>query len=75
MKGLEGTSWRCREDLPRRCQADAAGAAELVLVAPFFIDVPSELLDRLRAAARELGLAESLITTVAIALFLEGEGF
>lgn len=75
MKGLDGTNWRCEEDRPPQCQAGAAGAAEPVLLAPFSIGLPSELIDRLRAAARELGLPESAIATVAIALFLEGEGF
>lgn len=75
MKGLDGTSWRCGEVLPPQCQAGAAGTAELVLLAPFSTGPPSELLDRLRAAARELGLTESVIATVAIALFLDGEGF
>ena len=75
MKGLDGTSWRCEEDRTPQCQAGVAGTAELVLLAPFSTGLPPELIDRLRAAARELGLPESLIATVAIALFLEGEGF
>ena len=46
-----------------------------MLLAPFSTGPPPELIDRLRAAARELGLPESLTATVAIALFLEREGF
>jgi hypothetical protein len=75
VKGLDGTSWRCEEDRPPQCQAGAAGTAELVLLAPSSIGLPPDLIDRLRAAGRELGLPESLIATVAIAVFLEGEGF
>jgi len=75
VKGLEHTNWRCGEVLPPQCQTGVARAAEPVLLAPFSTGPPSELIDRLRAAARELGLPESVIATVAIALFLEGEGF
>ena len=75
MKGLDDTSWRCGEALAPQCQAGAAGTAEPVLLAPFSTGLPPELIDRLRAAAHELGLPESVIATVAIALFLEGEGF
>jgi hypothetical protein len=46
-----------------------------VLLAPFSTGLPPELIDRLRGTTRELGLPESLIATVAIAVFLDGEGF
>ncbi len=72
MKGLDGTDWRCRESLPPGGSADPTIA---VLLAPFSTGLPPELIERLRAAACELGLHESLIAAVAIALFLDGEGF
>jgi len=75
VKGLDGASWRCEEDRPPQCQAGAARAGEPVLLAPFSTGLPPELIDRLRGTTRELGLPESLIATVAIAVFLEGEGF
>lgn len=73
MKGLNSTGWGCCESLPCRCRA--ADPATAALLAPFATGLPPELIERLRGAARALGLHESLITAVAIALFLDGEGF
>lgn len=73
MKGLGSTNWRCRESLPPTSRPAAPAIA--VLLAPFATGLPPELIDPLRSVASELGLPESLIAAVAIALFLDGEGF
>jgi hypothetical protein len=75
VKRLEGTSWRCDEVLPRGHRAGDARTPGPMLLTPVSTGLPPELIDRLRAAAFELGLPQSVIAAVAIALFLEGEGF
>ncbi len=75
MKGLKARRWCCSETLAWQHRTGARPTTGPVLLAPFSTGPPPELIDRLRAAARELGLSESLIATVAIPLFLEGEGF
>lgn len=73
MKGLDRTSWGCREGHPyARRAADPAIAA---LLAPWSTGLPPELIERLRSSARGLRLHESLIAAVATALFLDAELF
>jgi hypothetical protein len=75
VKGLEGTSWRCGEVLSLQYRASDNGAAGPIVLASFATGLPPQLIGRLRDAASELGLPESVVAAVAIALFLEGEGF
>jgi hypothetical protein len=75
VKELNARRWCCSETHAWQHRTGARRTAGPALLAPFSSGLPPVLLDRLRAAARDLGLPESLIATVAIALFLEGEGF
>jgi hypothetical protein len=75
LKGVHGREWLGSEVLALQGRAGDARTPGPVLLAPFSIGLSPELLDRLRAAAPELGLPESMIAAAALALFLEGEGF
>lgn len=74
MYGSQGPSWRCgeRRTLPFR-KVDVRPARPLV-VAPVSTRLPSELLDRLRIAAPQLGPRKGEIAAAAIDLFLSEEG-
>jgi hypothetical protein len=72
VKGLRGTSWRCGE---ARSPHGRCVAARPALFAPFSSSLPLGLLERLRVAARQLGLCEREIATEAIERLLEEEGF
>jgi hypothetical protein len=69
---LHGTSWRCGE---ARSPDGRCGAARPALLAPFSSSLPLGLLERLRVAARQLGLCEREIATETIERLLEEEGF
>jgi hypothetical protein len=75
VKGLHGTSWRCCEARSPLGRGGATGPAEYALLAPFSLGVPVGLLERLRAAARQLGLCEGEIAAEAIERLLDEEGF
>jgi len=75
VKGLHGKSWRYCEDRSPLGRGGAAKPAEYALRAPFSTSLPLGLLDRLRVAARQLGLCEREIAAEAIERLLEEEGF
>jgi hypothetical protein len=74
VKGLHETIWRCGEAR----SPEHGGAARPIapaLLAPFPTSLPLGLLERLRVAARQLGLRERDIATDAIERLLDEEGF
>jgi hypothetical protein len=75
VKGLHGISWRCCEARSRLGRGGAAKPAEYALLAPFSTGIPVGLLERLRVAARQLGLCEREIAAEAIERLLDEEGF
>jgi hypothetical protein len=60
--------------IDRGGDSSTSGRAPVVL-AQFSTRLPSELLERLRIAAPQLGLRQSEITTAALQNFLAREGF
>lgn len=75
MKGLHGIRWRCGEVRSPGLREVAASLTPPSLLATFSTSLPLELLERLRIAARQLGLCESEIAAEAIERLLEEEGF
>jgi hypothetical protein len=75
VKGLRVTSWRCGEARSLQHRCGAARPTPPALLAPFSTRLPLELLDRLRVAARQLGLCEREIAAEAIERLLDEEGF
>jgi hypothetical protein len=74
VKGLHGTSWESGEARSPHWRSGARATAP-ALLAPFSTSLPLGLFERLRVAARQLGLREREIAAEAIDLFLEREGF
>jgi hypothetical protein len=75
MNGSQGTTWKCRARAGQTVGGFAARMADPVVLAPFSIGLPPEILERLRVAAPQLGLRQGEITTAALDLFLAGEGY
>ena len=74
MKGLHETIWRCGETRSPE-HGGAARPTQPALLPPFPTSLPPGLLERLRVAARQLGLREREIATEAIERLLDEEGF
>jgi hypothetical protein len=74
VKGLRETVWRCGEARSLQHRGGATRATEPALLAPFPTSLPLGLLERLRVAARQLGLREREIATEAIERLLDEEG-
>jgi hypothetical protein len=75
VKGLHGTRWRCGEARSPTQRGGAARPTAPALLAPFSTGLPLGLHERLRIAARQLGLGEREIATEAIERLLDEEGF
>jgi hypothetical protein len=75
VKGLHRTSWQCGEARSPQHRRGAARPTAPALFAPFSTSLPPGLLERLRIAARRLGLCEREIAAEAIERLLDEEGF
>jgi hypothetical protein len=75
LKGLHGASLQCGEARSAQHLRGAARPAESALLDPVSIGIPVELLERLRVAARQLGLCEREVAAEAIERLLDEEGF
>jgi hypothetical protein len=69
-----GDRWRCSARPDRPWQGGNLPTASMVLV-PWSIRVPPDLLERLRIGAPQLGLCQGEITAAALDRFLTDCGF
>ena len=74
MRGWSGEHWSCNGRGDRLWHGTALASTPLVL-APFSTRLPSELLERLRIAAPQLGLGQGEIAATVIDRFLSECGF
>jgi hypothetical protein len=75
VNGPQATHWRCGERPGQAFRELDARTPHPVVLAPFSIRLPPEVLDRLRIAAPQLGLRQGDITAAALDVFLSEEGF
>jgi hypothetical protein len=75
MNGSQATQWRCRERPARALRALDSKPAESVVLVSFSTRLPAVVRDRLRVAARRLGLRRGESTAAALDLYMSGEGF